>query len=208
MTGMMRVAIAWSVAAMAPAASGASGWHEGRTLVRPNAAAIQPGPFDVVLASNEAVADIYVAREDAAVVHTAARLLADDIEKTTGRRPTITHDAAALGHAAVLIGTLGTSPLIDDVVAKAAIDTGRIRGHWEAFGIQTVQQPVSGVERALLIIGSDRRGTAYGVMELCRAIGVSPWHYWADVSAPKRQSVVAGSESLVTSSPSVKSPST
>jgi hypothetical protein len=204
MTGMMRVAIALGVATMATAAAEAGGWHEGHHLVRPDVAATQPAPFDVVLASNDAVADIYVAREDATVVHIAARLLADDIEKTSGRRPAITHDAAALGRTAVLIGTLGTSPLIDDVVVKSAIDTGRIRRRWEAFGIQTVQQPIGGVDRALLIIGNDRRGTAYGVMELCGAIGVSPWHYWADVPTPKRRSVVAGSESLVTSAPSVQ----
>lgn len=204
MTGMMRVAIAWSVAALAPTVAGASGWDEGRNLVRHDAAVIQPGSFDVVLASNDAVADIYVAREDAAVVHTAARLLADDIEKTTGLRPAITHDATSLGHAAVLIGTLGVSPLIDDVVAKSAIDTSRIRGRWEAFGIQTVQRPVGGVERALVIVGNERRGTAYGVMEVSRAIGVSPWHYWADVPARRRRSVVAGTEALFTSAPSVQ----
>ena len=204
MSYMIRMAIAWGVAMTALAAAEAGGWHEGRHLVRPDGETTNLAPADMVLASDEGVADIYVAREDAAVVHTAARLLADDLEKATGRRPTITHDAAALGRTAVLIGTLGKAPLIDDVVAKAPIDTGRIRGRWEAFGIQTVQQPISGVERALLIIGNDRRGTAYGVMELSRAIGVSPWHYWADVPARRRRSVVAGSEALFTSAPSVQ----
>lgn len=204
MTGMLRVAIALGVASMGAAAAAAVGWDEGRALVRPDTAAPQAAPFDVVLASDAAMADIYVAKDDSAVVHIAAQLLADDIEKTTGRRPAIKHDAATLGRTAVLIGTLGKSPLVDGVVATGAIDSGRIRGRWEAFGIQTVPRPLDGVDKALVIVGNDRRGTAYGVMELCRAIGVSPWRYWADVPARKRRSVVAGSETLFTSSPSVQ----
>lgn len=198
------LAIALGVVVMRMAAAGAVGWDEGRPLVRPDAAPTQTAPADVVLASDAAVADIHVARDDFAIVQIAARLLADDIERTTGRRPEIKHDPATLGPTVVLIGTLGKSPLLDSVAARGDVDASRIRGRWEAFGIQTVAQPMAGVDKALVIAGSDRRGTAYGVMELCRGIGVSPWHYWADVPARKRGSLVAGSETLFTASPSVQ----
>jgi hypothetical protein len=50
-----------------------------------------------------------------------------------------------------------------------------------------VPHPFPGIESALVIAGSDRRGTAFGVYELSEAIGVSPWHWWADVPARKHR---------------------
>ena len=91
------------------------------------------------------------------------------------------------------------------MISGRAIDSAKIRGRWETYGIKTVERPLPGVERALVIAGSDRRGTAYGVMEICRAIGVSPWYWWADVPVCKRSNlVVAGGNIQRTASPAVK----
>ena len=57
----------------------------------------------------------------------------------------------------------------------------------EGWRIAAVAQPLPGVERALVIVGSDRRGTVYGVYELSEQIGVSPWYWWADVPVTQRQ---------------------
>lgn len=86
----------------------------------------------------------------------------------------------------ILAGSLGHSPRIDRLVAARGIDVSAIRGRWEAFLLTVVEQPEPGVERALLIVGSDPRGTIYGLYELSRRIGVSPWAWWADVPVPRR----------------------
>src|SRR5690606_22816183 len=59
------------------------------------------------------------------------------------------------------------------------------QGRWETFVIETVEQPTDGVDRALVIAGSDKRGTIFGIYDLSEQMGVSPWHYWADV-APRQ----------------------
>ena len=82
----------------------------------------------------------------------------------------------------MLIGTLGQSPLIDRLVTDGRLEARQIRGKWESFLITTV-------DGSLVIAGSDRRGTAYGVFELSQAIGVSPWYWWADVAPAHRDNL-------------------
>ena len=61
------------------------------------------------------------------------------------------------------------------------IDVSSIAGKWESFLIQVVAKPLPGVSSALVIAGSDKRGTIYGIYDLSEQIGVSPWYWWADV---------------------------
>jgi len=77
-------------------------------------------------------------------------------------------------------------------------------GWWEACLTQVVDDPLPGVERALVIAGSDRRGTAYGIFELSKQIGVSPWYYFADVPIEKREHIAVKAGRYLLSSPSVK----
>jgi hypothetical protein len=67
------------------------------------------------------------------------------------------------------------------------VDT--LKGKWEAYRLQVVKNPFKGIDQALVIAGSDRRGTAYGVFTLSSQIGVSPWYYWADVPVKQKQEV-------------------
>ena len=62
-----------------------------------------------------------------------------------------------------------------------------IKNKWEAYQVQVVKNPFKNVPQALVITGSDRRGTAYGMFELSSQMGVSPWYYWADVPAQKKK---------------------
>jgi hypothetical protein len=139
----------------------------------------QRHPGDFVLADAKHSAGIIVADKDARVVGIAARDLAADIEQVTGRRPAVGDQPA---RTAVIIGTLGRSPLVDRLAASGKLAAGQLKGAWESFLIATVDKPLPGVDRALVIAGSDARGTAFGVYELSQAIGVSPWHWWADVA--------------------------
>ena len=147
-------------------------------------------PGGVTIADAAGAAPILHDPGDAAVVGHAVADLADDIATVSGQRPGLVAAPPASARTLVIVGTLGSSRTIDALAARRRIDVRRLRGAWESFLIVTVARPVPGVDRALVIVGSDRRGTAYGVYELSRAIGVSPGVWWADV-APRRRPVLA-----------------
>jgi hypothetical protein len=145
---------------------------------------------DFALARDGRAADIIYADRDARVVAIAARDLANDIVRVTGTEPRLRalgSDAATSAGAAILIGTLGANPIIEGLVRAGKLPLGDLQGSWESFVITVVNDPAPGIRRALIIVGSDRRGTAYGVYELSQAMGISPWHWWADVP-PRAQS--------------------
>ncbi len=146
-----------------------------------------PGSFPVV--TPESTAEIVYSADDFKVVHIAAHDLAADIERVTGRKPVIRTNLTAVSAHAVFIGTLGKSAIVNQLVHSNKLDFSCIRGRWENFLIATVTNPLPGVANGLLIVGSDRRGTAFGVYELSQAIGVSPWYWWADV-VPDRKNAI------------------
>ncbi|WP_395406213.1 glycosyl hydrolase 115 family protein [Pseudoduganella sp. UC29_106] len=156
---------------------------------------------DFPLATRAASAAIVYDAADARVVGLAARDLAADMERVTGRKPAVANEARG---PAVLVGTLGKSALIDALAKSGKLDAARLRGAWESFIITTVEAPLPGVPRALVIAGSDPRGTAYGVYELSEAIGVSPWYWWADVPVARRDALYVGAGTRRFGPPSVK----
>jgi hypothetical protein len=159
---------------------------------------------DLRLADRQSSADVYVDADDHKVVTIAAGLLAEDVERVTRRRPDVTNDADGLSGHAVLIGTLGQSRVIDQLVEAGKIDVSEVEGQWETFVILVVDEPLPGVERGLVIAGSDRRGTAFGVFEVSEQIGVSPWYWWADVPVEQRESLVIRAGTYRQGPPSVK----
>lgn len=133
----------------------------------------QPARGDFALAHDGHVARVVTAAEDHELIRIAAEDLRTDLASVAG--------AGQPSDMQVWIGTLGRNPAIDRLVAAGRIDAAKLRGAWESFLIVPVSNPAPGVKQALVIVGSDRRGTAYGAYEISRAIGVSPWHWWADV---------------------------
>lgn len=127
-----------------------------------------------------------------------------DLERVSGVRPAVLTRAPDAAPQALIIGTLGQSPLIDKLVAQARLDLETLPGSWERWLRLTVESPLPGVERALVIIGSDRRGTMYGVYDLCEQIGVSPWYWWADVPVARRASLFVSPDRFLSRSPEVK----
>ncbi|MFW6693008.1 glycosyl hydrolase 115 family protein [Streptomyces sp. MAR4 CNX-425] len=111
--------------------------------------------------------------------------LRTDLERVTGVRPGLTRGRPPAGRLAVLVGTIGRSPLIDGLVAAGKLDVTGIEGRWETSLHQVVDDPLPGLDRAFVIAGSDQRGTIFGIYDVSRGIGVSPWHFWADVP-PRR----------------------
>ena len=115
--------------------------------------------------------------------------LSVDIDKVTGVSPILKVDKVSAEETVLLIGTIGKSKYIDDLVKNKKVNASELQGKYEKYLIQTIQNPFEGVKEALVIAGSDKRGTIYGIYELSKQIGVSPWYYWADVPIKKQQNI-------------------
>jgi hypothetical protein len=126
-------------------------------------------------------APLLASSEDYPGVIRALKQLQVDIGLVTNVKPELFFNSFAQSKEIVLVGTLGKSPLIDTLAEKRKIDSKSIAGCWEAFMQQVVEEPFPGVHLAFVIAGSDKRGTIYGIYDLCSHIGVSPWYFWADV---------------------------
>ncbi|MVN20817.1 glycosyl hydrolase 115 family protein [Mucilaginibacter arboris] len=162
----------------------------------------QPASFPLV--HQQKAASIYIDSKDAAVVPVAAEAFKNDLTAITGAVSEVKKDAAGLDTFPVIIGTLGQSKWIDALVKSNKIKAEKVRGKWETFSISVVDAPFTGIKKALVIFGSDRRGTAFGVFELSRMVGVSPLCWWADI-VPEHQNAlyISPGESLE-GPPSVK----
>ncbi len=135
-------------------------------------------------------------------VKIALENLQADIERVCGQKPTLTYGSEAAA-SCVLVGTVG-SPLVKALAKAGKIDGGALEGKREKYLIQTVDAPMEGIDQALLIAGSDRRGTIYGIYELSRQIGVSPWYWWADVPVARHQDVTVLPGCYTDGEPAVK----
>lgn len=147
------------------------------------------------LVENGRCIDIYVDEDDWDGVRIAAGNLASDILAVTGVKPEIMGGKDAVR--GIIVGTLGRSSLIDGLVKNGVISVDRIKGQWESYIIQTAGD-------CLVIAGSDKRGTIYGVYDLSEKMGVSPWYYWADVPIVKHKSVYVKNGVYIQESPKVK----
>eukprot|EP00659_Diplonema_papillatum_P009052 gene9052-14015_t len=155
-----------------------------------------PGPGSVALIAGGNATVLWVDGGDWEGVLRAARDLRTDVERVSGVLPAYSENNASAppGPVAVIVGTVGRSRLVDAMVAAGKVDVADIKGKWENFVIATVEDPLPGVRQAVVVAGSDKRGTIFGVYELSEQLGVSPWYWWADVP-PKNVStayVVSG----------------
>lgn len=104
----------------------------------------------------------------------------------------------------IVIGTLGNSKLIDNLVQSGKLNTKDLKGKWESFVITTIDDSKKAGRKILVIAGSDKRGTIYGIYELSRQLGVSPWYWWADVPVKKRVAAYVLSGRYASGEPKVK----
>jgi hypothetical protein len=156
------------------------------------------------LVSRGAAVDLFVdAADDVAVIRVVGDLKAD-LERVSGVRPTVKNGTVGLSRFAVLVGTIGRSPVIDKLISAGRLDVSGVTGRWEASVSQVVEAPLPGVERALVIAGSDRRGTIYGVYDLSERIGVPPWYWWADVPVVHRDTVIVDAGTVKRREPAIR----
>jgi hypothetical protein len=148
---------------------------------------------------------IYVDAGDWPGVIRAVSDLQADIQRVTSLAPPITKDAnERRPQQLVIVGTIGKSPLIDQLIRERKIDVSGIQGKWESFFLQTLENPLPGVTNALVIAGSDKRGTIYGVYDLSEQIGVSPWYWWADVTPDRKNALYVTAGKYQQGEPSVR----
>jgi hypothetical protein len=147
------------------------------------------GPSRFPLVASGKAAPLVVSASDFAGVKRVVNDLQADIKRVTNVEPAVATDTAPKQDNVVLIGTLGKSPLIDNLVSARKLDVSGIAGKWETSLEQVVQNPMPGVQRAFVVAGSDQRGTIFGAYDVSKEIGVSPWYWWDDVQ-PKHQSAL------------------
>ena len=125
---------------------------------------------------------IGIADGEHSCVKRAVDNLASDFERVTGTKATITSLTSHLSPltSEILIGTVGVNKQIDQWVKQGVLQD--LKGKTEKYIIKTIGNQ-------LVIAGSDKRGTVYGIYELSRQMGVSPWYYWADVPVEKHTSL-------------------
>jgi len=149
-------------------------------------------------------AELYVDSSDYPGVIRAVRDLQSDITRVTGSKATLEENDTSLSGYAVLIGTIGKSKIIDQLIRERKIDVSQIEGKWESTLIQIVSHPLPGVARGLVIAGSDKRGAIYGIYDLSEQIGVSPWYWWADVSVEHKDALYVKAGRWVEGEPAVR----
>ena len=173
-----------------------------------------PGPGSFPLAGGRKAAVLLTDAADWPGVLRAAHDLQTDLGHVTGLTPGLLQDDHGEGLAKndprfiapnlVIIGTLGRSPIVDRLVREKKIDVSTIAGKWESFSLQVVTAPLPGVARALVITGSDKRGTIYGIYDLAEQIGVSPWQWWADVPVRHADALYVNAGRFSQGEPSVR----
>src|SRR5690554_2882468 len=159
---------------------------------------------DFILAEDGFVADLFVDNDDYWGVQRAVTDLQKDIQAVTGKKPELKGEEDSLRKETIFIGTLGKNRLIEELVKEERLEVEEIKGKWESYIIQVLPDPLPGIEKGLFIIGSDKRGTIFGIYELSRQIRVSPWYWWADVPVKKNENLYVKSGIYKGGEPSVK----
>ncbi len=156
------------------------------------------------LSANGKTAPLYIQSSDYKGVIRALGDLKSDLRMVTDLQPKLCVDTIPTSECVVIAGTIGKNTIIDKLINEQKIEVKEIAGKWETFLIQTVDNPMPGVKQGLIIAGSDKRGTIYGIYELSSQIGVSPWYWWADVPVQHQNALYMPPVRYTLGSPAVK----
>ena len=131
----------------------------------------------------------------------AVKNLQDDFRKVTGRQAELLHSVR--GPRLIVAGSL-ESRFVKELVKAKKIDITSLKGKREKYLMKAVSRPFDGVDEAWVVVGSDKRGTIYGIYELSEQIGVSPWYDWADVPVVQRKDLYIQRGEYTAGEPAVK----
>lgn len=156
-----------------------------------------------IVANGNAVPIVIGAGESPGVIR-IAKLFQEDIFQVTSVKPELIIGELPKSESVIIAGTIGKSKLIDQLVASGKLNSSDLEGKWEASLIQVIKKPFPGIKQALVIAGSDKRGTIFGLFGLSRQMGVSPWHFWTDVPAKKHSELYVRGGRYISGEPKVK----
>lgn len=162
---------------------------------------------DFVIADSSGVTDIYI--DDQSMDYDGLSLIAEafanDVTLVSGQTPDIVTDASNIGSTAIIAGTTADEN-IKTLIDSGKIDVADIEGKNEVYKIQYVEEPMDGVDKAIVVAGSDKRGTIYGIFHISELIGVSPWVYWGDAVPEQKSEISLSADDINTTSkePSVR----
>jgi hypothetical protein len=136
---------------------------------------------DFVLVGESGACPVILASNVQDPVPAAAAMLTEDVALVSGVQPVIRSGMNDLKkyENCVLAGVLGVDPAFDRFLKRHKIKAASLKGAWESYHLQVLN---AGKQKILLVLGSDSRGAAYGLLEISRQIGVSPWVWWADAT--------------------------
>jgi hypothetical protein len=141
-------------------------------------------PSTFPIASKGKASPILISADDWPGVQIAALSFASDIQQVTGSKPDLSNfTASSLSFPSrtstlIIVGTLGKSSLIAQVVNATQLDVSSIRGQWESFMAREVKNPLPGMDSAYVIIGADKRGTIFALYDHSEQFGLSPFSFW------------------------------
>lgn len=158
-------------------------------------------PERFTLVENGTPTSVLIDEQENAGVMIAARNLQEDFGRVTGQQAPLVH--APQSKRMIIVGTLG-SRYIKELTKQGKIDEKQLKGKNEKYLMSVVSQPMAGVDEALVIAGSDRRGAIYGIYELSEQIGVSPWYDWADVPVVRQKNLSILRGTYTAGEPAVK----
>ena len=138
--------------------------------------------------------------EDKAILRAADNLVLD-FERVTGNKPALSDIPQSAR--VIIIGSLD-SPFVNQMIQCGKFDPSELKGCREKYMIQTIENPLEGVDEALVIVGSDRRGAVYGIYEISEQIGVSPWYDWADAPIARQDNLSIARGSYTAGEPAVR----
>ncbi|WP_221391955.1 glycosyl hydrolase 115 family protein [Dyadobacter sp. NIV53] len=164
-----------------------------------NQYAANASQFDLVTAQNKV--SIYYQKGDTKLDSIAANLLASDIQLVSGYLPKVYNDISTAKGNVIIIGRADSELIMG--FGNKAVDQS-LKGKWESYSLRILVRPSKNISNALVIAGSDARGTAYGVFSISEKIGVTPWYWWADATPKTQKSLSLNIEDFTSKAPSVK----
>jgi len=185
---------------------------------------INLSPVDFTLIEDKKVtASLYIDKKDSeydginiiaeALKADMARVIGESVDKEGKASDSpnglkIITDKSQLSGKMIIAGTFGANgnDVINQLIDSGKIDVSKLEGRWESYQMQVIKNPVDGVSEALVIVGSDKRGTLYGMFHISDMMGVSPWVWWSDVTPTIQSNVVLPGEecNIVSKEPSIK----
>ena len=176
-----------------------------------------------IIENSIVVPKLYIDKKDSAYdgINLISEALKSDLARVIGQKVDnegkaaksdnglqITTSKSDLPDKVIIAGTFGKNgnEVINQLIEDGKIDTTDLEDRWESYLMQVVRKPLSGVNEALIIVGSDKRGAIYGLLHISEIIGISPWVWWADVLPEQKEEVILPGEecNLISKEPSIK----